>query len=170
MTEASLHDDMSQINSSYQNIFDTFNTINESLTIFKSQICNLQNQVKYVEKTVKKELKNIKRASKPKIKSKKAPSGFAKPTKVTKELCDFMNRPDGTEIARTEVTKFLVHYIKENNLQEQNGETKNKIIPDEKLQNLLSLNTDEANDLTFFTIQKYMNKHFISKKNSNVSS
>lgn len=165
MTESKLDDDMSQINNSYQNIFDTFSSINESLTMFKSQICNLQHQVKCVEKTVKKELKNIKRVSKPKIKNKKAPSGFAKPTKVTKELCEFMNRPDGTEIARTEVTKFLVQYIKENNLQEQNGETKNKIIPDEKLQSLLCLNTDEANDLTFFTIQKYMNKHFISKKN-----
>lgn len=170
MTEASLHDDMSQINSSYQNIFDTFSSINESLSLFKSQLYNLQHQVKCVEKTVKKELKNIKHASKPKIKNKKPPSGFAKPTKVTKELCEFMNRPDGTEIARTEVTKFLVQYIKLNNLQEQNGETKNKIIPDEKLQSLLCLNTDEKNDLTFFTIQKYMNKHFISNKNTTASS
>lgn len=170
MTDASLHDDMSQINSSYENIFNTFNTINESLTMFKTQICNLQHQVRSVEKTVKKELKNIKRTSNPKIKNKKPPSGFAKPTKVTKELCEFMNRPHGTEIARTEVTKFLVQYIKLNNLQEQNGETKNKIIPDEKLQNLLCLNTDEANDLTFFTIQKYMNKHFISKKNTSETS
>lgn len=170
MSETKLDDDVSQLNNSYQNIFDTFNAINENLTMFKNQIYNLQCQVKSVEKTVKKELKNIKRASKPKIKSKKAPSGFAKPTKVTKELCDFMDRPDGTEIARTEVTKFLVQYIKENNLQEQNGETKNKIIPDKKLQNLLCLTTDQVNDLTFFTIQKYMNKHFISKKNSTGSS
>lgn len=170
MAEDNLHDNVSQINTSYQSIFDTFNTINENLTMFKAQICNLQHQVKCVEKTVKKELKNIKHVSKPKIKNKKAPSGFAKPTKVTNELCHFMDRPEGTEIARTEVTKFLVHYIKENNLQEQNGETKNKIIPDEKLQSLLCLNKDEINDLTFFTIQKYMNKHFISKKNTSGSS
>jgi chromatin remodeling complex protein RSC6 len=150
---------------SYQHIFDTFNSINESLTIFKTQIHNLQHQIKCVEKTVKKELKHIKKSTKPKIKNKKAPSGFAKPTKVTKELCEFMNRPDGTEIARTEVTKFLVQYIKTNKLQEQNGDTKNKIIPDEKLQSLLCLNKDEIDELTFFTIQKYMNKHFISTKN-----
>jgi chromatin remodeling complex protein RSC6 len=126
--------------------------------------------VKCVEKDVKKELKSLKKSTKTKVKSKKPPSGFAKPTKVTKELCVFMNRPDGTEIARTEVTKFLVQYIKTNGLQEQNGETKNKIVPDEKLQSLLCLNTHEANDLTFFTIQKYMNKHFISNKNTSTPS
>ena len=42
---------------------------------------------------------------------------------------------------------------------------KNKIIPDEKLKNLLGIE-DEKNDLTYFNIQKYMNKHFYSKKNS----
>ena len=43
-----------------------------------------------------------------KTNQKKIPSGFAKPTNVTKELCDFMNCPEGSKIARTEVTKALV--------------------------------------------------------------
>lgn len=170
MTDTKLDEDISNTNASYQHVFDTFNSINDSLTIFKTQLSNLQQQIKCVEKTVKKELKNIKKVTKPKTKNKKAPSGFAKPTKVTKELCEFMNRPDGTEIARTEVTKFLVQYIKSNNLQEQNGDTKNKIVPDQKLQNLLCLNKDEMDELTFFTIQKYMNKHFISNKNISATS
>ena len=75
-----------------------------------------------------------------------------------------MNQPEGTEIARTEVTKTLVQYIKTNNLQEQTPESKNKIVPDDKLKHLLGLNDEEENDLTFFSIQKHMNKHFISKK------
>lgn len=150
-----------------QSIFDTFGTINDSLILFKSQISNLQIQIKNIEKNVKKELKHIKKNNNNnKVKNKKPPSGFAKPTKVTKELCEFMNKPEGTEIARTEVTKFLVQYIKSNNLQEQNGQTKNKIIPDQKLQSLLSLKNEEVDELNFFTIQKYMNKHFISNKNS----
>ena len=170
MTDKNIDEDITNTNASYQHIFDTFTTINDNLTMFKTQIGNLQHQIKCIEKTVKKELKNIKKTAKPKMKNKKAPSGFAKPTKVTKELCEFMNRPDGSEIARTEVTKFLVQYIKNNNLQQQNGDTKNKIIPDDKLQNLLSLNKDETDELTFFTIQKYMNKHFISNKNINATS
>ena len=139
-----------------------FENIINSITLLKMQLSTLQQNVKTIEKNVNKELK---RSNKPVIiKTKKAPSGFAKPTKVTKELCEFMNKPEGTEIARTEVTKTLVSYIKDNKLQKQTIDSKNRIVPDTKLQTLLGLNTDETKDLTFFNIQKYMNKHFISKK------
>ena len=151
---------------SLSDITESFNTINNSLTLFKMQISTLQQQVKTIEKNVKKELKNNEKKTKSVItKAKKAPSGFAKPSKVTKELCEFMNRPEGTEIARTEVTKALVIYIKSNNLQEQTPEAKNRINPDDKLINLLGLKVEDINELTFFNIQKHMNKHFISKKN-----
>ena len=146
-------------------IVDQFTTINDSLTLFKMQISALQQQVKTVEKNVKKQLKNVKKdKKKDKPKTKRAPSGFAKPTKVTKELCQFMDKPEGTEIARTEVTKALVAYIKTNNLLEQGGHSKKKIVPDEKLKTLLGIETNELNELTYFNIQKYMNKHFYSNK------
>lgn len=145
-----------------KNIFDAFTTINNSLTLFKMQFNTLQQQVRSLEKTVRKELKPTKKECKLlEPKTKKAPSGFAKPTKVTKELCEFMDKPEGTEIARTEVTKVLVNYIKTNNLQEQTAVSKNKIVPDDKLKTLLGLNVEETNELTFFNIQKYMNKHFV---------
>jgi len=151
-------------------IMEEFTTINDSLTLFKMQITNLQKVVKTVEKDVKRELKNIKKdKKKDKPKSKRAPSGFAKPTKVTKELCEFMNKPEGSEIARTEVTKALVNYIKENNLIELGEDSKNKIVPDEKLKSLLGIQDEELNDLTYFNIQKYMNKHFYSKKEAILS-
>ena len=151
-------------------ILKQFTTINDSLTLFKMQISTIQQEVKNVEKNVKKELKNIhkeKKKEKPKVK--RAPSGFAKPTNVTKELCQFMDKPEGSQIARTEVTKALVSYIKTNNLLEQGEDAKNKIIPDEKLKSLLGINNTEVNDLTYFNIQKYMNKHFYSNKASNES-
>ena len=75
-----------------------------------------------------------------------------------------MNKPEGSEIARTEVTKALVNYIKENKLIELGEDSKNKIVPDQKLKNLLGIEDQELNDLTYFNIQKYMNKHFYSKK------
>jgi hypothetical protein len=150
----------------YGLIMEKFNTINDSLTLFKMEISTLQKLVKNVEKDVTKELNNIKKSKKKeKSKTKRAPSGFAKPTKVTKELCDFMNKPEGSEIARTEVTKALVSYIKSNNLIELGETTKNKIVPDEKLKNLLGIQYEEVNELTYSNIQKYMNKHFYSKKN-----
>ena len=139
-----------------------FDTITDTLTLFKMQINALQQHVKNLEKSVKKELKKeAKKETKKDIaKTKRAPSGFAKPTKVTKELCEFMNKPDGTEIARTEVTKALVAYIKNNNLLEHSD---NKIVPDQKLKTLLGIDNDELNGLTYFNIQKYMNKHFYKK-------
>jgi chromatin remodeling complex protein RSC6 len=132
------------------------------------QISTLQQQVRTIEKNVKKELKQVK--TKPNISSKRAPSGFAKPTRVSNELCSFMNKPNGTEIARTEVTKTLINYIKNNNLFEESDTSKKKIIPDAKLKQLLGLNCDENCDLTYFNIQKYMNKHFYSKNSANLES
>ena len=154
---------------SLNEILNQFANINDSLTLFKMQLSTLQQKVKNVEKNVRKELKNIKKQkNNDKVKNKRAPSGFAKPTKVTKELCEFMDRPEGSEIARTEVTKALVNYIKSNNLLMQgdkiDNKIKNKIVPDQKLKNLLGLQDDEMNDLTYFNIQKYMNKHFYSSK------
>ena len=68
-----------------------------------------------------------------------------------------MNKNVGTEIARTEVTKALVAYIKNNKLE---NVTNSKIItPDNKLKFLLGL--EDGQELTYFNIQKYMNKHFV---------
>jgi chromatin remodeling complex protein RSC6 len=67
-----------------------------------------------------------------------------------------MNKPNGTELARTEVTQYLINYIKDNNL--QNEENKKCIKADNKLYKLLDLNENET--LTYFNLQSYMNKHF----------
>lgn len=140
-----------------------FNGIIDSLSTFKTQITSIQNQLKLLEKNVKKQMKGLKKeVTKKQTKGKRKPSGFAKPSKVTKELCDFMNKQEGTEIARTEVTRALVSYIKENKL--ENSENSKIISPDNKLKELLDIKEDQ--ELTYFNIQKYMNKHFIpmSKK------
>ena len=121
--------------------------------------------MKVLEKSVKKQMKGLKKeAIKNKNKGNRQPSGFAKPSKVTKELCEFMNKKEGTEIARTEVTRALIAYIKENNL--ENKENSKKISPDNKLKELLDLENSE--ELTYFNIQKYMNKHFIKKDQTEV--
>jgi len=172
MEETNMQDNPSE---TFTEILSQFSNINDSLTLFKMQISTLQQKVKNVEKNVKKELKNMKKNSKKEVsKGKRAPSGFAKPTKVTKELCAFMEKPEGSEIARTEVTRALVNYIKSNNLLEQydksndpNNKIKNKIIPDKKLKDLLGLQDDQLDNLTYFNIQKYMNKHFFSLKTAN---
>jgi len=140
-----------------------FEGLINSLNNIKSQITVLQQQIKNMERNAKKEYKTLKKeVDKNKNKGNKNPSGFAKPTKVTDDLCKFMNREEGSEIARTDVTKALIHYIESNNL--QNSENKKIIMPDEKLKTLLGLDEKKEVTLTYFNLQKYMNKHFFTNK------
>ena len=139
-------------------IFIQFEQLVTQLNQMKSQITVMQQNIKQLEKGVKKQMKGLKKEiTKSKNKGNRQPSGFAKPGKVTKELCEFMNKAEGSEIARTEVTRALVAYIKENKL--ENTINSKIISPDEKLKDLLGLN--DSQELTYFNIQKYMNKHFV---------
>lgn len=146
-----------------EELFSQFDQLISQLTTMKSQITGIQQNIKQLEKSVKKQMKGLKKeVTKTKNKGNRQPSGFAKPSKVTKELCEFMNKTEGSEIARTEVTRALVAYIKENKL--ENATNSKFISPDNKLKGLLGL--DEGQELTYFNIQKYMNKHFV--KNAEV--
>jgi chromatin remodeling complex protein RSC6 len=146
-----------------EEVFSQFDNLINGLQAVKLQINILQHSVKQIEKTIKKKMKGLKKeVTKNKQKGNRAPSGFAKPGKITKELCFFLNKEEGSEIARTEVTRALVAYIKENKL--DNSDNGQIIHPDNKLKTLLGL--DDNQNLTYFTIQKYMNKHFV--KNTGV--
>ena len=147
------------------NISEQFDSIVTNLSMFKTHISLLQQQVRVLDKIVKKQMNVLKKESsknKNKNKACRKPSGFARPTRVTKELCEFMNKSEGTEIARTEVTRALVAYIKDQKLEDKVNSR--IIMPDNKLRELLGI--EENKELTYFTIQKYMNKHFISSKTS----
>lgn len=126
----------------------------------KIQLLMFQKRIRDLEKLVKKE-KKCKDKKKEDV-SPNCKKGFARPIDVTKELCDFLNKEDGTKMARTDVTKALIEYIKENNLKSiENGQI---IHPDEKLKILLGVGENE--EVTYFTLQKYMNKHFIKNTES----
>ncbi len=147
-----------------EEISAAFDLIYDNIALQKMQLTSIQHQVRELEKRVKKELKMVEKVQKKKIeKQPRKPSGFAKPSKVSNELCNFLQKPIGTELARTEVTKAIIQYIKDNGLQEQGEKTKNKIVPDEKLRQLLGLTTEESH-ITYFSIQKHMNKHFIQEQ------
>ena len=75
-----------------------------------------------------------------------------------------MGKPTDSKLARTEVTQYLIQYIKDNNLQWT--ENRKIIKPDSKLKKLLKPAKNEY--VTYFNLQKLMNKHFI-KKNKNVT-
>jgi len=87
------------------------------------------------------------------------PSGFTKPSKISNELAEFLGKPIGTEISRTDVSRLINGYICLNKLQDpQNGR---KIIPDAKLRSILTLG--ENDELTYFNLSRYIKHHFIKE-------
>ena len=137
-----------------------FDGVLTTLSTFRQSITALQSQIRGLEKAVRKEMKGLrKEASKNSAKGNRKPSGFAKPSAVTPELCKFMGKEEGTEIARTEVTQHLIQYIKDNEL--QFAENKKIIVPDATLKSLLGVK--DGDEVTYFNLQRLMNKHFVKK-------
>jgi chromatin remodeling complex protein RSC6 len=141
------------------------NTLNEQFNEFMAklhqvgaQFSSLKSEFKALEKRCTKEVKAAQKASakKKRRQGTRTPSGFVKPTLISAELAKFLEKPDGTLMARTEVTKQINTYIKANKLQDpKNGRI---ILPDAVLTKLLKISKGE--ELTFFNLQKYMSPHF----------
>ena len=121
-------------------------------------ISSLKTEYKTLERKWTRELKSAqKQSSKRKRKAgNRAPSGFVKPTRISDELAKFLEKPSGSEMARTEVTRDINKYIRTNNLQDK--ENGRKINPDSKLATLLKLK--KTDELTYFNLQRYMSPHF----------
>jgi upstream activation factor subunit UAF30 len=146
-----------------ETIENTFKQLYDKINTLKSELSKLSSDIKDVHKQVAKSMKeNAKSRKKKADRPKREPSGFAKPTPISQELCDFLSKPLGTEMARTEVTKYLTSYIKEHDL--QYPDDKRKIKPDAKLKKLLNLKKDDQ--VTYFNLQKYMKPHFESSKSA----
>ncbi len=141
-------------------LFVQFDNLVMTLNLLKTQITNINNEVRTIEKNVKRELKVLKKEHmKKKVKNtNRKPSGFAKPVKISDELSEFIGVEKGVEMARTEVTKEIIKYIKKEGLSKSR-----KINPDAKLGKLIG-ELEEGEELTYFNMQKYMNKHFTSSK------
>jgi len=142
-----------------EEIKDIFSSVLSNISSIKLQLTALTSQIKSAEKQVYKKMKQLdKEVKKNKNKGNRQPSGFAKPTKISSELCIFMELPEGSEMARTEVTKYIIQYVKNNQL--QNPTDAKLIKPNTELKSLLNLKENDG-DLTYFNIQRYMNKHFV---------
>jgi chromatin remodeling complex protein RSC6 len=149
----------------WDNIETQFTSIATRLSDFKTLYSKLVTDMKTLQKDVQKTLRESTRKNRRKNRVHvvldpnapvRPPSGFAKPTLISNQLCCFLGMEKGTSMARTEVTKHLTAYIKQNKL--QNEVDKRTIQTDAKLQGLLNVPTGEK--LTFFNLQKYMKVHF----------
>jgi upstream activation factor subunit UAF30 len=131
-----------------------FAKLNQMSSLFAS----LKTEYRSLEKKWSRELKvaHKKQAKRNRKSGNRQPSGFVKPTKISDELAKFLEKPSGTEMARTDVTREINTYIRAHKLQDKdNGR---KINPDAKLAALLKLN--KTDELTYFNLQRYMSPHF----------
>ena len=139
-------------------------TLVEKISSLAALIKDIQSSIKPVVKEHDKLRKIVDRIQKKRENARKSPSGFAKPNKISNELCDFIGVPHGTEKSRTEITRYINAYVKEHNLNKPSN--RRIILPDEKLNKILKTNNDE--EVTFFILQRLISHHFPSNKNNTV--
>lgn len=92
-------------------------------------------------------------------KGNKNTGGFMKPVKISDDLADFIQvtEEERPTINRTEITKRICKYVKDNDLQKP--EDRREIIPDETLKKLFSLQDSTDEKLTYYSIQKKVQSH-----------
>ena len=138
---------------SINNLISKFEMFEKESKVAKTELRKVLKS--YQKKTFKKTRK---------VDPNRQPTGFAKPSLISEELCKFLNKPSGTKMARTDVTKEVNKYIKEHNL--QNPANKKEIKADTTLTKLLNLK--KGDDLNYFSLQKFLKDHF-PKEDTSVS-
>ena len=136
-------------------------TVTTSLTTLRDTAAALLAQVKKLDKRVHREIKDArKRKRRSKVEEgaegakTRTPSIFERPVQVTDELCVFLGKAKGTQMSRSEVTKGVNQYVKDKSLKD-----KHDIKPDAPLKKLLAL--PEGTSLTYFNLQRYLNRHYV---------
>jgi chromatin remodeling complex protein RSC6 len=128
----------------------------EKVASMTTQLKTIQTSLKQLVKEFDKQKKIIDKVQKKREKAKKSPSGFAKPCKISDELCDFIGISRGTEQSRTDITRYINSYVKQHNL--NNPENRREFFPDKKLKSIL--NVKDGEKVTYFVLQRLIAHHF----------
>lgn len=140
-------------------VVDPFTVLEEKLSLLAAALKEVQAQLKVAKKQNDAYRRTQDRINNKRKNAKSAPNGFAKPTKISDELCEFLKAPKNTEKARTDVTKAIHSYVQEKKLSDP---TNKRIIlahKDETLKKLLGVTDKDS--VTYFNLQRYLKKHFL---------
>lgn len=122
-----------------------------------SALETLAKEVKSLAKLVRKVRSHQEDPDGEKTKARSANNGFNRKQDVTPKLREFLSLPEDELISRSEVTKRINAYVKEQGLKHpDNGRV---IIMDDKLTKLLEPPVDTQ--VTFLNIQKFLSPHYI---------
>ena len=150
------------------NVISQIQVLQEQISVLSTQLGALKKSLGTIQKEYNKESRQWEKLQNKKKKSgggMKHQSGIAKPGFISPALCNFIGVTEGTEMARTEVIKFVNKYIKEEELQDETN--KKVIVPDARLQTLLQSKTSD--EITYFNLQTYMKPHYANPDKLTVS-
>jgi len=130
------------------------NTLRETAAALVAELKRVDKRVARLQKEADKRRRRVKKPVEGEEVKPRKPSIFELPTPLSNELCSFLGRASGSKESRSNITKAITTYVKEKNLKE-----KHTIKPDAKLKALLGV--AEGDVLTYFNLQRYLNRHYL---------
>ena len=130
------------------------NTLRETAAALVAELKRVDKRVARLQKEADKRRRRVKKPVEGEEAKPRKPSIFELPTPLSNELCSFLGRASGSKESRSNITKAITTYVKEKNLKE-----KHTIKPDAKLKALLGV--AEGDVLTYFNLQRYLNRHYL---------
>ena len=122
---------------------------------YKTRITKLEtDQQVLLKKIAKMERANRKAEKEANPDRPKRETAFTRPTILSEELCSFLDLPNGTKLARTEVTTRISKYVREKEL--SNPDNKREILLDAPLKSLMGVDV-----IQWLQMQKYLKPHFL---------
>lgn len=119
-------------------------------------IRSIQKQLRQLRSDVNRQIRNKRKLTSEQI----ASSGFMKPVKISGDMCKFAGWKAGDMHSRVDVTKFICGYIREKDL--QNPKDRRQIKADDKLSKLLKLDKNSSEPLTYYSLQRHIQQHFVT--------
>jgi hypothetical protein len=131
-----------------QNIFEDIDNALAQISNIRSQCTATCALLRSIRSRHARAVKTALKQGKKRTSANRRPSGFTKPSLITDELVEFIKKvtkeDPGKMVARTQVTKIINQYIRDNKLQE--------------LTTLLKLGKND--ELTYFNLQTKISPHF----------
>jgi chromatin remodeling complex protein RSC6 len=160
--------ELEKLPSTLVKLIKNLDSIRADLEAQKKEIIRTNNDMKHAQNLLLRYAKKcIKQQEKEKevTGEKTAARGFAMPTKVSNELCEFLGVEPGTLVSRTETIVFINKYIKDRELQDPNN--MQNIVLDDKLSRLFGGEASLISTISFFKMQKYLSQHFKKSATAN---
>ena len=121
-----------------------------------AEIAAIRNDIKSLAKIVRKIRATQEDPTGEKSANRAKNNGFNREQKISEELRTFLGLPEGQLVSRSQVTRALNKYVKDNGLKHpDNGRM---LVLDKKLRDLLK--PPEGEQVTYLNLQKYLSPHY----------